>query len=245
MAGIESEVWAERHAGQSPSGSAFTTRTRSYGDQCKNAPDVARAGAFSTPPTLPPPSLARLFYFDSARTRASLLHAAVPSSAAFFSSFAERWRRYFARSSSYTVQTQNLHCGELWQQSSAPGRTGATIGFSRHAQKRRAQTEQMGGGGARSSCLPTRSPSGLEGPPSPVHPLSSRGMGDRGRSCFARRRRRAASKGAALAAREERRASSRERCPRASARTSPATRRIPHWLRWEGQISSSPSCRPS
>jgi hypothetical protein len=32
---MESVVWAERHAGKSPSGSAFTTRTESYGDQCE------------------------------------------------------------------------------------------------------------------------------------------------------------------------------------------------------------------
>eukprot|EP00982_Pelagococcus_subviridis_P012038 31138-Pelagococcus_subviridis.AAC.11 len=35
MAGIESVgPWAERNAGKSPKGSAFTTPTRSYGDQC-------------------------------------------------------------------------------------------------------------------------------------------------------------------------------------------------------------------
>jgi hypothetical protein len=39
-AGIETVVRAERHAGKSPSGIAFTSRTRSYGDQCddQNAP---------------------------------------------------------------------------------------------------------------------------------------------------------------------------------------------------------------
>jgi hypothetical protein len=73
MAGIESEGWAERHAGKkSPQGTAFTTPTRSYGDQCETrtylfavhaivlvsleAEDVtvadrrARDPAFTTPP---------------------------------------------------------------------------------------------------------------------------------------------------------------------------------------------------
>ena len=42
-AGIETEgPWAERCAGrESPQGSAFTTRPRSYGDQCEeNAPEL-------------------------------------------------------------------------------------------------------------------------------------------------------------------------------------------------------------
>eukprot|EP00982_Pelagococcus_subviridis_P005307 29586-Pelagococcus_subviridis.AAC.7 len=48
-AGIESEVWAERSAGKLPEGSAFTTPTRSYGDQriertCR-APTARHRGA--------------------------------------------------------------------------------------------------------------------------------------------------------------------------------------------------------
>jgi hypothetical protein len=35
VVGIESEGWAERCAGKSPSETAFTTPTRSYGNQCK------------------------------------------------------------------------------------------------------------------------------------------------------------------------------------------------------------------
>ena len=43
--GIESEGWAERCAGKSPQGSAFTTPTRSYGNQC-----IERTASAATAP---------------------------------------------------------------------------------------------------------------------------------------------------------------------------------------------------
>ena len=84
------------------------------------------------------------------------------------SGLAATWARYSARSWSWTIHTQNLHCGALWQQSSGPGSGGLVGGLSSHAQKRRWHASQMGGGGGRSSWRPTREPSPRSGPPVPV-----------------------------------------------------------------------------
>ena len=65
--------------------------------------------------------------------------------------FVAREALYSARVSSCTIQMQNLHCGELWQQSSAPGTCGSDGGFATHWQNRRWQVSQSGGGGGRSS----------------------------------------------------------------------------------------------
>mmetsp|Transcript_11428 Transcript_11428/g.46084 ORF Transcript_11428/g.46084 Transcript_11428/m.46084 type:complete len:441 (-) Transcript_11428:74-1396(-) len=83
-----------------------------------------------------------------------------------------RYAWYSATFSSYTSHTQNLHCGELWQQSSAPGAGGSVGGLSTHRQNRRWHVSQIGAGGGRSSCLPTRSrPASGVGPPAPVQTL--------------------------------------------------------------------------
>ena len=78
---------------------------------------------------------------------------------------------YFRANSSYKVQTQNLHCGVDWQQSSGPGFWGSigTLLVLVQAQNRRWQVWHTGGGAGLSSCRPTRELSTRVGPPLPVH----------------------------------------------------------------------------
>ena len=50
MSGIETEGWAEKCAGKSPKGTAFTAPTRSYGNQCEeNAPRPLNVASSYTP----------------------------------------------------------------------------------------------------------------------------------------------------------------------------------------------------